>query len=131
MNADENKLTLDITGTFEIAIARNRLRQAASKYRLPLALQARAAAAITSIAELVLFQTETNNRQLKLVVFLHHDKEVQGIEFQFFAPLRNSINKHSPIAEWQLMQACDEFEISQHGSFDHLIMRLWARRKPS
>jgi hypothetical protein len=131
MKDEENKLTLDIIGTFEVAIARNRLRQTAARYRLPLTLQARAAATITSIAELVLFQTEANNRQLKLVIFIHHETEQKGIEFQFFAALRSSINKHSSSAEWQLSQACDEFEISQHGSFDHLIMRLWARRKDS
>ena len=131
MKDEDSKLTLDINGTFEVAIARNRLRQAAARYRLPLILQARAAATITSIAELVLFQTAANNRQLKLVAFIHHEIEKQGIEFQFFAALRSSINKHSPSAEWQLTQACDEFEISQHGSFDHLIMRLWAQRKQS
>lgn len=131
MNDEAYKLNLDITGTFEVAIARNRLRQAAASQQIPLMLQARAAAALTSIAELVLFRSESKNRQLKLVVFIHAEKDAQGIEFQFFAPLRNDIMKHLSTAEWQLQQACDEFEMSVHGSFDHIIMRLWTRRKSS
>ena len=129
MSSEDEKLTLDIKGTFEVAIARNRLRQISTSHRLPLMLQARASAALTSAAELVLFQSHTKNRQLKLVVHIHSGENLQGIEFQFFAPIRSDIMKHLPSAEWQLQQACDEFEMSQHGSFDHVIMRLWARRK--
>jgi hypothetical protein len=129
MSSEDDKLTLDIKGTFDIAIARNRLRQAATSQRLPLMLQARASAALTNAAELVLFQSDTKIRQLKLVVYIHPKQDSQGIEFQFFAPFRSDIMKFLPSAEWQLQQACDEFEMSQHGSFDHVIMRLWARRK--
>lgn len=131
MSTEPQKLTLDIAGTFEVAIARNRLRQAAAGYQIPLVLQARAAAALTSIAELVLFGSVGKNRQLKLVVYVHPEKDAQSIEFQFFAPLMSDIMKYNSTAEWQLQQACDEFEMSAHGSFDHIVMRLWTRRKTS
>jgi hypothetical protein len=129
MTSEGTKFTLEITGTFEVAMARNRLRQAASAERLPLMLQARAAAAITRVAELVLFHGDVKNRQLKLVVLIHSASEPQGIEFQFFAPFRIHYPQDVQVAEWQLEQACDELEMTEHGSFDYVIMRLWARRK--
>jgi hypothetical protein len=131
MITEQNKLTLDIKGTFEVAIARNRVRQGAAALKLPLMLQARASAAITTIVELVLFQSKVSKRELKLVVLFHTEQAQQGIEFQFFAPFRSDILKHITVAEWQLQQACDELEISQHGSFDHVTMRIWSRRQNS
>src|SRR5215204_1781354 len=131
MITEQNKLTLDIKGTFEVAIARNRVRQGAAALKLPLMLQARASAAITTIVELVLFQSKSNKRELKLVVLFHAEQAQQGIEFQFFAPFRSDILKHITVAEWQLQQACDELEMSEHGSFDHVTMRIWSERKNS
>jgi hypothetical protein len=153
MNSENTKLTLDINGTFEVAIARNRLRKAASQHDLPLMLQARATAALTSITEVVLFQSGGKNRDLKLVVLVHSHPDQQGVEFQFFALLHNETIKEGampeqilpyghdelgmgqsrPIkqatdAEGQFAKVCDELNISQHGSFDHVIMRLWTWR---
>lgn len=127
--SQDSKLILEIKGTFEIAIARNRLRQLTSKYRFPLMLQARAAAALTCVAEMILFHSDTKNRQLHLSIIVHDEAESQEIEFQFLAPLSSEISAEVGVAQWQLENACDELKISNRGVNDFVTMRLWVRRK--
>ena len=123
----DDRITIDVTGTFDIAVARNRLRQLADAFQLPTVLRARAAAAITTIAELVLFRCNAPQTKFQLTIMVLDDV-LQGIEFQFVAPLTTEIVRQYVVAEWQLERACDEMVVSNRGQNDFIIMRLWAKK---
>jgi hypothetical protein len=124
----EDRMTIEVTGTFDIAVARNRLRQLADRFYLPTVLRARASAAITTICELVLFRTNVPENKFHLTMIVLNDDTQKGVEFQFLAPLTTEIVQHFVVAEWQLERACDELVVSNRGHNDFIIMRLWAKR---
>jgi hypothetical protein len=123
-------ITLQIRSTFDVAIARNRLRHLGTAQNLPTLVQARASAAITTIAELVLYKTRQTNPLLTLTLRLVN-QERRGLEFIFDAPFYREICPIFAIAEWQLQRACDEYRIDRFEMFDRIYLYLWCKRSPS
>jgi hypothetical protein len=121
------QITLQIRSTFDVAIARNRLRQFSVAQTLPTILQARASAAITTIAELALFKTRQVQPQLRLTMGLVNDQR-KGIKFMFDAPFYKDICQSFAIAEWQLQRVCDEYHIESYETFDRIQLYLWCKQ---
>lgn len=122
-------LVLHISGTFDVAVARNQLRKFAAKHKLPSLLRARAAAATTTIASVILFRSSDYNASLELTVTLVEDDGIEGVKFEFNAALTDDINKRFVVSEWQLERACDEINISNHGDHDQVMMTIWMKRR--
>lgn len=128
-NSFASPLTLKMTGTYEIALARNQLRNYAAQHEILPLLRARSAAAITIIASVILFKSSDSNPTLELEVRPLEDDEVEGIEFQFYANLTHDISKRFVIAEMQLERVCDEIGITNRGDHDLVVMKIWAKRR--
>lgn len=129
MAQDNVSVSVDIAGTFDIAVARNRIRQLADQHQLPTILRARASAAITTIAELTLFKCDTLGRSLHLTMTILNDTPIRGIEFQFLAPLTTEISHNLVVAQSHLERTCDELIIKNRGQYDFIIMKLWCSQR--
>lgn len=122
-------LTVVIEGTFDVAIARNRLRQLADRFDLPTVLRARAAAAITTACEAALFKAQNKVAKLELTIWIVKEQSRQGVKLEFRAPFRSQIAVHNPGADVQLQRACDNLQINKDGDQDLITMAIWARDK--
>lgn len=126
---DHDHITIELKGTFDVAVARNRLRQLGDRHRLSTMLRARTSAAITTVAEMALFKASERTTKLQLtMVVLNEDGKNPGIALQFVAPFTNDIFVNYSYAQWQLERACDEIEIDNRGKFDFVTMFLWSKR---
>lgn len=120
---------IHIAEMYDVAVGRNRLRQLADKYYLSTIPRARAAAAIYTITDLVLYKSDNPTAALDLDIYvLLENDEARGFELQFSAPFTTDISQKFLAAEWQLERACDEIGISNRGSMDHIVMRIWSKR---
>jgi hypothetical protein len=122
-------LTVAIEGTFDVAIARNRLRQLADRFDLPTVLRARAAAAITTACETALFKVQNTRARVDLTITIVKEKTRQGVKLEFHAPFRSQIAVQNAGADVQLQRACDNLQIQQDGDLDLITMSIWARDK--
>lgn len=117
-------LTVTIEGTFDVAVARNRLRQLADRFDLPTVLRARAAAAITTACEAALFKTPHPNSRIELTIQVLQENAKRGIQLVFHAPFRSDDN-----AEGQLQRACDCLKVEHVSGRDMITMSIWARER--
>lgn len=121
-------LDLCIKGTFDIAVARNRLRRTADANHWPPIMRARISAAMTTLAEIVMYKGRSQPEQVMLKVMVINNGVQQGLEFQCLAPFKSDISQHYAVAHWQLERACDDLIIENQGAEEDLItMRVLAR----
>jgi hypothetical protein len=119
-------LTVAIEGTFDVAVARNRLRQLADRFELPTVLRARAAAAITTACEAALFKAQTHQSRIELAIHIIQDQARQGVKLEFHTPREDAANNQ---VNGQLERACDCLEIRRDGDQNLISMAIWAQDK--
>ena len=119
-------LTVAIEGTFDVAVARNRLRQLADRFELPTVLRARAAAAITTACEAALFKAQTHQSRIDLTIHIIQDHTRQGVKLEFHTPREDTPNQQ---VDNQLERACDCLQVHRDGDQNMISMAIWAQDK--
>jgi len=122
-------VSIEITGTYNVAVARQHLRKLSEELHWSQTLLLRAIAAFTALAETAHFK---DRRREHLVVYIEaiEREKAHGIEFSADADL-DIISRDYPAARWQLERVSDEFEINRRGNTDHIVIRVLATEKRS
>lgn len=122
-------LVLPITGTFDIAVARNKMRKVAEQYNWPPAFRARASAALTVLAELVLFAHYPHANSLLLNINVLERGGQLGIEFvcDTSSSANGLFNSLSNPARSQLERASDELDFCTGNGTNQITVRVWTR----
>lgn len=112
-----------IQGTFDIAIARNTLRRKISGGNWTPTFNARAAAALTALGELILAVHHSTNVVLVNLVILE-DHHQQGVEFSCDVRLPEH---HGDLNEpcQRLERACDTLETEEVGGHLYVSVKVW------
>lgn len=129
---DKNKppmsVGIQISGTFDIALARQHLRKLSEELQWSPTLRLRAVAAFTAMAETAYFRD--SQRQGPLLVYVHvlEPPHAKGIEFHADVDFE-SISRQFPVAKWHLQRVSDHLEIERRETFDHLVLRVLVNGK--
>jgi hypothetical protein len=121
-------MTIQISGTFDIAPARQNIRRLSEKLDWTPTIRLRAIAAFTALAEIG--HVKDRQRREPLVIYLKILNREDGyvIEFHTDANL-DGIAREYPVARWQLERVSDEFEVEPGEKSDHIVMRILAIRR--
>src|SRR5262245_35549783 len=98
---------LSISGTFDVALARQRLRKLADEHAWPNLLRVRATAALTALVEVLYFHRLHPQDALRIAISIPA-ADKPGIEFCSEVPF-TSICARYAVARWHIERACDEF----------------------
>jgi hypothetical protein len=113
---------IPIQGTFDIAIGRNTLRTKIVARRWAPKFNARAAAALTALGELILSAETSRIVPVRMRVL---EEEAAGIEFSCDIRLNNSSGDRFDEAQARLDRATDELDMVSGGSTVRVIARIW------
>jgi hypothetical protein len=119
--------TLPIKGTFDIAMARNFLRQTAQGYNWPPQFRARASAALSALAELGLFAQPSNGSGFNLCIDILERGGIHGIECSCEIRRITQTDNFANYARLQLERASDEVEFKQLAEMQQIKARVWLK----
>lgn len=116
---------IHISGTFDIAVARQHIRKLCQELRWPAELCLRGIAAMTALAETVYFKDRL--RDGPLVVYIHavEQEGIYGIELHADADFA-SIAREFPLARWHLERVSNELKILRQENYDHIVLSVWS-----
>jgi hypothetical protein len=119
---------IQISGTFDIALARQHLRKLSEELRWSPTFRMRATAAFTALAEIAHFKDRQHQGPSVVYIQVLEENQVQGVEFHVDTNLE-MISREYPVARWQLERVSDELEVDEGKSMQHIVMRVWANGK--
>ena len=119
---------IQISGTFDIALARQHLRKLSEELNWSPTFRMRATAAFTALAEIAHFKDRQHQGPSVVYVQVIQQGGVHGVEFHADSNLE-MISREYPVARWQLERVSDELEVEDGNSTQHIIMRVWSNRK--
>jgi len=119
---------IQISGTFDIALARQHLRKVSEELSWPATLRMRAIAAFTALAEIAHFKDRQHHGPSVVYMHILDQNKIHGVEFHVDANLE-MISREYPVARWQLERVSDELEVEDGRNTQHIIMRIWANGK--
>jgi hypothetical protein len=125
---DMPSTTLTINDAYDITVARNMLRKTADAYRWPPLFRARASAALTALAELVLFAQPQNSEGLRIDVDVTQNDTGVGIAFHCNALVPENAYMQHGLARFQLERATDELHINTVRDTQEITARLWIEK---
>jgi hypothetical protein len=119
---------IQISGTFDIALARQHLRKLSEELDWSPTFRMRATAAFTALAEIAHFKDRQHQGPSVVYVQVLEQNTIQGVEFHADANLE-MISREYPVARWQLERVSDELDVEEGKSVQHIVMRVWANGK--
>jgi len=117
-----------ITGTFDIALARQHLRKLSEELNWSPTFRMRATAAFTALAEIAHFKDRHHEGSSVVYVQVIEKNGMHGVEFHADTNLE-MISREYPVARWQLERVSDELEVEEGKSVQHIVMRVWSHGK--
>jgi hypothetical protein len=119
---------IQISGTFDIALARQHLRKLSEELNWSPTFRMRATAAFTALAEIAHFKDRNHQGVSVVYVQVLEQNDMQGIEFHVDTNLE-MISREYPVARWQLERVSDDLEIENSKGIQHIVIRVWANGK--
>jgi hypothetical protein len=119
---------IQISGTFDIALARQHLRKLSEELNWSPTFRMRATAAFTALAEIAHFKDRQHQGPSVVYVHVVQQGSVYGVEFHADSNLE-MISREYPVARWQLERVSDELEVEDGDATQHIVMRVWSNRK--
>jgi hypothetical protein len=113
--------SIRIEGPFDVAIARNRLRRKVADQGWVPTFRARAAAALTAMAELILFSQTIGTIDMEII---SRDDKI-GVELGGSVSWPDSRYVWLDEARSRLARVTDELEISDSSDGPRIIVRIW------
>jgi hypothetical protein len=114
---------VSIGGTFDVALARQRLRKLADAHNWPNLLRVRATAALTALVEVLYFRRINPQDALHIIISVLPAGK-PGVEFHIEAPFTEICTRYA-VARWQIERACDELVVQSNSGLEHVTVKVW------
>jgi hypothetical protein len=118
-------LEITISGTMDMARARQSLRKLGDEQAWPNALKVRAIAALTAMAETLYFARTERPVPLQISVEHVDERGQPCVELQTRTDFAEAC-RFCPTAQDQLERASDELVINPSNGGDQIVVRLWS-----
>jgi anti-sigma-K factor RskA len=117
-------LDITISGTFDMARARQALRKMGDQQAWPNVLTLRSIAAVTALAESLYFSSPDRSSPLRISIQMHQRGGHPVVELRAHTQF-DEVSRHCTSVRGQLERASDEFLLERADRGDHLTLRLW------
>lgn len=114
---------IPVHGTFDIALGRRTLRQKIASQRWESAFNARAAAALTALGELILLGQPC--ALIPVTIRLFHEPELSGVELSCSVDTAEMDSYRLDEAKRRLTNATDELDIQEDGRNHRVTAQVW------
>lgn len=121
----DTHMQIQIGGTFDMAVTRQRIRKLSDECQWSSMLRLRVIAAFTALAETLYFRE--HQREAPLTVSLCILKEGRRDTIEYHVDVNfEEIRKRFPVAHWRLERVSDDLLIKNCGDYDHITMIIWS-----
>lgn len=125
MTEQDTSIMIQIGGTFDMAVTRQRIRRLSDEFQWSSMLRLRVIAAFTALAETLYFREHQREIPLTVNLCIFKDERRDTIEYHVDVNFEE-IRKRFPVAHWRLERVSDDLVIKNSGEIDHLVLRIWS-----